>query len=264
MLNCNRTYSLPSLAQLVTGIILLTNAANCVLTSAQTVDRLNSGIALAGVIANKANEIGSTSRVLFLPGAGSGSLKFIKENAGALATSIITLNNDLLTASSPVITNLDQANYVVFSHSEFALGLADLYSNVVFKGCTIGSACAGLATDEHDPNNGAARQKDSHQANQRSAAPWLPTSQSKVAFTFAAVVSQVAVTNTGTKKAVVDSVDGASQSTAELVLYPGSRIFPDDLKSLGKGMCQCPEDAESTVVQLEINTCLSGESGTSV
>ncbi|KAB5513431.1 hypothetical protein GE09DRAFT_631067 [Coniochaeta sp. 2T2.1] len=48
-------------------------------------------------------------------------------------------------------------------------------------------------------------------------------------------------------------------SSAKILLYPGSRIHPDDLLSLNKEVRPCHDDDPTSEIDLEIDTCLSGD-----
>jgi hypothetical protein len=52
---------------------------------------------------------------------------------------------------------------------------------------------------------------------------------------------------------------GSERPTAKLILYPGSRVHLEDLKSLHEEVRPCPEDSQSVETGLELDTCLSGE-----
>ena len=62
---------------------------------------------------------------------------------------------------------------------------------------------------------------------------------------------------------LIDSTtDDTLFSSGQIILYPGSRIHPKDLESLGKKMTPCPADSSPQLqvkLDLELNTCLSGE-----
>ncbi|OIW22516.1 hypothetical protein CONLIGDRAFT_220482 [Coniochaeta ligniaria NRRL 30616] len=48
-------------------------------------------------------------------------------------------------------------------------------------------------------------------------------------------------------------------SAARLALYPGSRIHPEDLKSLNKEVRPCYDEDQPNEITLELDTCLSGD-----
>lgn len=48
------------------------------------------------------------------------------------------------------------------------------------------------------------------------------------------------------------------ENVAQIVLYPGSRTYPDDLRNLGIDMTAC-EDEETQIISLATDVCLSGE-----
>ncbi|KAK3991280.1 hypothetical protein QBC44DRAFT_55939 [Cladorrhinum sp. PSN332] len=75
-----------------------------------------------------------------------------------------------------------------------------------------------------------------------------------------AASSAVTAHDAESQKAILDSTtevyDGAF---AKLSLYPGSRVHPEDLKSLGEEMSPCPENANPVEAQLSFGVCLSGD-----
>ncbi|KAK4226201.1 hypothetical protein QBC38DRAFT_237031 [Podospora fimiseda] len=62
------------------------------------------------------------------------------------------------------------------------------------------------------------------------------------------------------QKAIIHSTTQThNEPFAKLTLFPGSRVHPEDLKSLGKEIPPCPDNVESLEAQLPFGVCLSGE-----
>lgn len=86
----------------------------------------------------------------------------------------------------------------------------------------------------------------------------------RVCLVFAVVTSALALTSAlavaGSQRPILPHRP-IEDRVAALVLYPGSRLHPDDLTGLGEKQQPCQEDSElpSTRIDLEIDTCLSGE-----
>lgn len=67
-----------------------------------------------------------------------------------------------------------------------------------------------------------------------------------------------AIANPEMQKPIV-TLHSPQQSSAKLVLYPGSRIHPEDLQSLNEETRPCDDDGATAEIDLEVGACLSGD-----
>ncbi|KAI9148964.1 putative endo-beta-1,4-glucanase D [Paramyrothecium foliicola] len=51
----------------------------------------------------------------------------------------------------------------------------------------------------------------------------------------------------------------SNSQSSTILLYPGARIYPEDLEHRNEASSPCPADSEVAKIRLDLNTCLSGE-----